>query len=98
MSSSSSSSGRRKKKKGGLDPEVKNKLLAESIAPWRTLRLFLYAGGGSGALLGGLITLTGVLAGLSGARTDLDLGTEVCVRVFIGDNRNCGWGFGVTLW
>jgi len=66
----------KKKKKGGLDTEVRNKLLSESIAPWRPLRLFLYGGLGSGAALGGFITLTGVIAGLSGARTDLDLNTE----------------------
>ena len=64
------------KKKTGLDPEVKSKLLAESIAPWRTVRLFLYGSLGSGALVGGLITATGVAAALSGARPDLDMSTE----------------------
>lgn len=64
------------KKKTGLDKEVRSKLLAESIAPWRSLRLFIYAGLASGALLGGLITLSGVAAALSGARDDVDLNTE----------------------
>jgi hypothetical protein len=64
------------KKKTGLDANVKSKLLAESIAPWRTVRLFLYGSLGSGATVGGLITLTGVAAALSGARPDLDLSTE----------------------
>jgi len=44
-----------------------NKLLAESIAPWRTLRIFFYVSLGSGALLGGFINLTGLAANLSGA-------------------------------
>lgn len=67
-SSSSSSS--------GLDKQVKSRLITESIAPWRTLRLFLYFALGSGAALGGFITATGVIAGLSGARTDINLNTE----------------------
>ena len=69
---------RRRRKAAGLDPEMRSKLLSESIAPWRTVRLFLYVAAGSGALLGGLITLSGVAAALSGARTDVDLNTEVC--------------------
>lgn len=64
------------KSKGRVDPETRKKLLAESIAPWRTIRLFFYASLGSGAALGGFITLTGVLAALSGARNDVDLNTE----------------------
>lgn len=66
----------KKKSKGGLDPEVKSRLITESIAPWRTLRLFLYIALGSGAALGGFITAAGVAAALSGARTDVDLNTE----------------------
>lgn len=65
------------KKKTGLEDGVRTKLVAESIAPWRTVRLFLYFALGSGAAVGGLITLSGVAAGLSGARTDLDMNTEV---------------------
>jgi hypothetical protein len=65
------------KKKGGVDESLRNKLLAESIAPWRTLRLFLYGSMGSGAAVGGFITLAGTLAAVSGARTDVDLNTEV---------------------
>lgn len=68
---------RRRRKAAGLDPEMRSKLLSESIAPWRTVRLFLYVAAGSGALIGGLITLSGVAAALSGARTDVDLNTEV---------------------
>jgi len=64
------------KKKTGLDEGVRSKLVTESIAPWRTLRLFLYFALGSGALVGGLITLTGVAAFLSGARSDVELNTE----------------------
>lgn len=63
-------------KRGRLDPEVRSRLLSESIAPWRTLRIFLYVSLGSGAFLGGLITASGVAAALSGVRTDLDLNTE----------------------
>lgn len=44
-----------KKKKGGLDEGMRNKLVSESIAPWRTIRLFLYGSLGSGAFIGGLI-------------------------------------------
>ena len=68
---------RRRRKAAGLDPEMRSKLLSESIAPWRTVRLFVYVAAGSGALLGGLITLSGVAAALSGARTDVDFNTEV---------------------
>lgn len=63
-------------KKGGLDAKVRSKLLTESIAPWRTLRLFLYFSAGSGALIGGLITLSGVAAALGGAKPDVDLNVE----------------------
>lgn len=38
--------------------------------------MFVYVAAGSGALLGGLITLSGVAAALSGARTDVDFNTE----------------------
>lgn len=66
------------KKATKMDPAVRSRLLAESIAPWRTLRLFLYGSLGSGAAVGGFITLAGALAAMSGARSDLDLttGTE----------------------
>ena len=66
-----------KKKSSSLDENVRNRLLSESIAPWRTVRLFLYFSGGSGALLGGLITLSGTIAAMSGAQSDVDLNTEV---------------------
>lgn len=64
------------KKQGSLDGSVRTKLLSESIAPWRTLRFFLYASFASGAMIGGLITLTGTLAVVSGAREG-NLNTEV---------------------
>ena len=67
------------KKKGGLDEAVRTKLVSESIAPWRTLRLFLYFSLGSGALVGGLITLTGFAAVLSGAKEG-NINTEVCTQ------------------
>ena len=67
----------KEKRKGDIDPGLKNKLISESIAPWRTVRLFLYGSLGSGAMVGGLITLSGALAAFSGARTDLDLNTEL---------------------
>jgi len=63
-------------KKSGLDRKVSNKLLAETIAPFRGLRLFFYGAFASGAFVGGLITASGVAAALSGVRTDLDLNTE----------------------
>jgi Low psii accumulation1 / Rep27 len=66
------------KKKGGLDESVRTKLVSESIAPWRTLRLFLYFSLGSGALVGGLITLTGFAALVSGAKEG-DINTEVSI-------------------
>lgn len=62
--------------KGMVDSETRKKLLAESIAPWRGLRLFAYGSLGSGAAVGGFITLAGVLAAMSGARDDVDLNTE----------------------
>jgi Low psii accumulation1 / Rep27 len=67
----------KKKTKGPFDEALRTKLVSESIAPWRTLRLFLYGSLGSGAAVGGFITLAGVAAALSGARTDIDLNTEV---------------------
>jgi len=74
--STSLSAEKETKQKGGIDREVQSRLLAESIAPWRTLRLFLYFSLGSGAALGGFITAAGVAAALSGARTDVDLNAE----------------------
>ncbi|KAL7495564.1 hypothetical protein ACHAWT_003955 [Skeletonema menzelii] len=66
----------KQKKSGGIDRNVSNKLLAETIAPFRGLRLFLYAAFASGAFVGGLITASGVAAALSGVRTDVDLNAE----------------------
>jgi Low psii accumulation1 / Rep27 len=75
-----STEGGKKEKKSGaakLDENVKNRLVKETIAPWRPLRLFLYFALGSGAMIGGLITLSGTLAAMSGARPDVDLNAEV---------------------
>jgi hypothetical protein len=66
------------KKKAGFDEGLRSKLVSESIAPWRTVRLFFYGSLGTGALIGGLVTLSGTAAALSGARSDLDLNTQVC--------------------
>jgi hypothetical protein len=67
----------KQKKKSGFDEGLRTKLLSESIAPWRTVRLFMYGSLGSGALVGGLITLSGTAAALSGTRPDLELNTQV---------------------
>jgi Low psii accumulation1 / Rep27 len=64
-----------KKKKGGLEEGMRNKLVTESIAPWRTLRLFLYGALGSGAFVGGLINLSGAVAASN--RPEFNLQTEV---------------------
>jgi len=63
------------KKKGGLETNMRSKLLTESIAPWRTLRLFLYGALGSGAFLGGLINGSGAIAG--SASPEFNLNTEL---------------------
>ena len=64
------------KKQGGLEPNVSNKLLEETVAPFRGLRLFFYGAFASGAFVGGLITLSGVAAAMNGLRDDVDLNTE----------------------
>jgi hypothetical protein len=63
-------------KKDGLDETMRNKLVTESIAPWRTLRLFLYGSAGSGAFIGGLINGSGAIA--ASASPDFNIQTEVC--------------------
>lgn len=72
----------KKKKVGGLDEGMRNKLVTESIAPWRTLRLFLYGALGSGAFVGGLINISGAVAGSNSP--DFNLNTEV--------SWSNGWG------
>ena len=67
----------KKNKNAPFDESVRSKLLTESIAPWRTLRSFLYISFGSGAFLGGLVSLSGLAAALSKQSPDLDLNTEV---------------------
>ncbi len=69
----------KKNKNAPFDEAVRSKLLTESIAPWRTLRSFLYISLGSGAFLGGLVSLSGLAAALSKQSPDLDLNTEVRV-------------------
>ncbi|KAL3918812.1 MAG: hypothetical protein SGILL_004063 [Bacillariaceae sp.] len=54
---------------------MRNKLVTESIAPWRTLRLFLYGSLGSGAFIGGLINLSGAVA--ASGSPDFNLQTEL---------------------
>ena len=65
------------KKKDGLDETMRNKLVTESIAPWRTLRLFLYGSAGSGAFIGGLINGSGAIA--ASASPNFNIQTEVCM-------------------
>mmetsp|Transcript_16565 Transcript_16565/g.46321 ORF Transcript_16565/g.46321 Transcript_16565/m.46321 type:complete len:339 (+) Transcript_16565:99-1115(+) len=60
---------------GGVDTNMRSKLLTESIAPWRTLRLFLYGALGSGAFLGGLVNGSGAIA--NSASPDFNLNTEL---------------------
>ena len=70
-------------KGGAAKAEVSNKLLAETIAPFRGLRLFFYGAFASGALAGGLITLSGVVAASNGLRPDIaDLNAE-CVNLAV---------------
>lgn len=52
---------------------VSSDLLVESVAPFRGLRLFLYASLASGAFIGGLITASGVVAALNGLRDDVNV-------------------------
>lgn len=54
---------------------MRNKLVTESIAPWRTIRLFLYGTLGSGAFVGGLINTSGAIAASSSP--DFNLQTEL---------------------
>lgn len=75
-----------KNKKGGLDGSMRNKLLTESIAPWRTLRLFLYGSFASGAFIGGLVNGSGAIA--ASASPDFNLQTELL---------NIGIDFGVVV-
>jgi hypothetical protein len=65
-------------KEGKLNEEISSRLLAETIAPWRPLRLFLYFSCGSGAFVGGLITVTRILAASrqSQGGVDIDLNPE----------------------
>jgi Low psii accumulation1 / Rep27 len=65
----------KKKSSGGLEEGMRNKLVTESIAPWRTLRLFFYGALGSGAFVGGLINLSGAVAASN--TPEFNLKTEV---------------------
>jgi len=75
-----------KKKKGGLEESMRNKLLTESIAPWRTLRLFVYGAAASGAFIGGLINGSGAIAAMGSP--EFNLQTELL---------NVGIDFGVVI-
>jgi len=81
----------RRGKGQGLDSSVRSKLLAESIAPWRTLRLFTFASAGSGAFIGTLVTAGALAAsGATGADVNeiykniaIDLGAvSICAVLF----------------
>lgn len=50
-----------KRGNAALNSEVRSRLLAETIAPWRAVRMFFAASAGSGAFVGGMLT-TGSLA------------------------------------
>jgi len=65
----------KKAKAGGLDETMRNKLVTESIAPWRTLRLFLYGSFGTGAFIGGLVNGSGAIAASNSP--DFNIQTEV---------------------
>lgn len=66
-----------KKSKAPFEESVRSKLISESIAPWRTLRLFFYVALGSGAFIGGLVTLSGLAATLAGGgASDVDLNAD----------------------
>jgi hypothetical protein len=90
--SSDESATKKKKSSGGFDEGLRSKLVSESIAPWRTVRLFFYGSLGTGALIGGLVTLSGTAAALSGARPDLDLNDQVCTVL---EGRGTGQSAGV---
>jgi len=77
---------KKKSNKGGFDEGMRTKLVAESIAPWRTLRLFLYGSLGSGAFIGGLINGSGAIA--ASASPDFDLKIELI---------NLGIDFGAVI-
>ena len=68
---------KKKSKSSERDSAVSNKLLVETVAPFRGLRLFFYAAFASGAFVGGLINASGAVAALSGLRGDeVDMNTE----------------------
>lgn len=75
-----------KKRKGGFDESMRNKLVTESIAPWRTLRLFVYGAFGAGAFIGGLINGSGAIA--ASASPEFNLQTELV---------NIGIDFGIVV-
>ena len=66
-----------RKDKDGGEGEMRNRraLVAESIAPFRGLRLFLYGALGSGAFVGGLINTSGAIAASNSP--EFNLNTEV---------------------
>jgi len=60
-----------------INEGVSSRLLTETIAPWRSLRLFVYFSFGSGAFVGGLITLSRILAASRFQSGEVDLNPEV---------------------
>lgn len=70
-----------KKKKGGVDESLRNRLVTESIAPWRTLRLFLYGSAGTGAFIGGIINGSGAIAASNSP--DFNLLTQVRKQIIM---------------
>lgn len=81
------------KKGGRLDENVRTKLLSESIAPWRTLRLFLYGALGSGALIGGLVNLSSAAAVFAGAKEG-DVNAEVRWEYYYSSSSSSSRGNG----
>lgn len=67
------------KNKDGLDVNMRSKLLSETIAPWRSIRLFLYGSFASGAFIGGMVNGSGAIA--ASASPDFNLNTEVRARL-----------------
>jgi len=65
------------KKPGTINEGISSRLLAETIAPWRSLRLFFYFSLGTGAFVGGLITVTRVLAASRFQSGEVDMNPEV---------------------
>jgi hypothetical protein len=86
-----------KKPKDALEESVQKKLVSETLAPYRPLRLFLYGALGSGAFVGGLITVSAVAATWSGARADVDVNAEVSLCNFVYSYRCWCQSMGISV-